>query len=199
MSKLLIRVGGAAAVVSGGLSIAQQVWDVAVGGLTEGRGESALHTTQMLLLVPAVVGLYQAQQRVMRGFGQLATLVALLGSTLMFGSALTEVTILPELTAAGSPLADDPGSTTSAVLLVSFVAWVAGLLLFGVATWRAGVLPRPAAALLVVGLLLGLGLSGVIPGVLIVYSCGLIWLGVAAVLRTETVLDGGPQPVPVRP
>jgi hypothetical protein len=199
MSKMLIRVGGAAAVVSGGLSIAQQVWAVAAGGLPEGRGESALHATQMLLLVPAVMGLYLAQQRAMRGFGQLATLVALLGSTLMFGSALTEVTLLPELTAAGSPLADDPGTTGVAVFLASFVAWVAGLLLFGVATWRVDVLPRPAAALLVVGLLLGLGLNGVVPAVLVIYSVGLVWLGFAAVVRTEAVPDGGPQPVLVEP
>jgi hypothetical protein len=150
----------------------------------------------MLLLVPAVTGLYLAQQRAMRGFGRLATLVALLGSTLMFGSALTEVTLLPELTAAGSPLADDPGTTTMAVSLASFVAWVAGLLLFGVATWRAGVLPRPAAALLVVGLLLGLGLSGVVPGILIVYSAGLVWLGFAAAVRPEPVPEGR-RPAPV--
>lgn len=199
MSRMLIRVGGAAAVAAGGLSIAQQVWDVAVGGLTEGRGESALHTTQMLLLVPAVVGLYLAQQRAMRGFGQLATVVALLGSPLMFGSALTEVTLLPELTAAGSPLAEDPGTTTTAVLLTSFIAWVAGLLLFGVATWRADVLPRPAAGLLMVGLLLGLGLSGVVPGILVVYSAGLVWLGFAAVARTEAVPDDSPQPALIGP
>jgi hypothetical protein len=199
MSMMLIRVGGAAAVVSGGLSIAQQVWDVAAGGLTEGRGESALHTTQMLLLVPAVVGLYLAQQRAMRGFGQLATVVALLGSTLMFGSALTEVTLVPELTAAGSPLAEDPGTTATAVFLTSFIAWVAGLVLFGVATWRAGVLPRPAAGLLAVGLLLGLGLSGVVPGILVIYSAGLVWLGFAAVVRTEAVQDGSPQPALIGP
>lgn len=199
MSRMLIRVGGAAAVAAGGLSIAQQVWDVAVGGLTEGRGESALHTTQMLLLVPAVVGLYLAQQRAMRGFGQLATVVALLGSTLMFGSALTEVTLLPELTAAGSPLAEDPGTTMTAVFLTSFVAWIAGLLLFGVATWRADVLPRPAAGLLVVGLLLGLALSRVVPGILVVYSAGLVWLGCAAVVRTAAVSDGSPKPALIGP
>jgi hypothetical protein len=199
MSKMLIRVGGAAAVVSGGLSITQQVWDVAAGGLTEGRGESAVHTTQMLLLVPAVMGLYLAQQRAMRGFGQAATLAALLGSTLMFGSALTEVTLLPELTAAGSPLADDPGVTAGAVFLASFVVWVAGLLLFGMATWSAGVLPRPAAALLVVGLLLGLGLNGVVPAVLVIYSAGLVWLGLAAAVRINGVPDDSPQPVLVRP
>jgi hypothetical protein len=37
MSRMLIRVGGVAAVLSGGASIAQQVWGVAVGGLAEGR------------------------------------------------------------------------------------------------------------------------------------------------------------------
>lgn len=195
MSTILIKVGGAAAALSGAFAITQQIWDVAVGGLAEGRGESALHTTQMLLLVPGVVGLYLAQRHAMRAFGQVATLVALLGGAMMFGAALTEVTLLPELTAAGSPLADDPGATTGAAFLVCFVAWILGLLLFGAATWRAGVLPRPAAALLVIGLLLGLGLSAIVPGILIVYSAGLIWLGIAAASRSETAPAGAPQPV----
>jgi hypothetical protein len=199
MSRVLIGVGGAAAVLSGGASIAQQVWGVAVGGLAEGRGESALHSAQLLLLVPGVVGLYLVQERAMRGFGQLATLVALVGSVLMFGSALTEVTLVPELTAAGSPLADDPGATTAAVFLCSLVAWIAGLLLFGVATWRAGVLPRPAAALLVVGLVLGLGLDAIVPGVLVLYSAGLVWLGAAAARRAAAAPAEVPQAAPVGP
>jgi hypothetical protein len=199
MSTIMIRFGGAAAAASGLLVIAQSAWDIAVGGLQEGRAESSLHTAQMLLLVPGFMGLYLAQRQAMRTFGQIATLVAVIGSTLMFGSALTEVTLLPELTAAGSPLADDPGPTTNAVFLVSVALWIAGLLLFGVASWRAGVLPRPAAALLVLGFLVGLGLNGVVPGILAVYAAGLVWLGVAAATRsTEAFLDA-PEPALTRP
>jgi hypothetical protein len=198
MSTIMIRFGGAAAAASGLLVIAQAGWDIAVGGLQEGRAESSLHTAQMLLLVPGFMGLYLAQRQAMRTFGQIATLVAVIGSTLMFGSALTEVTLLPELTAAGSPLVDDPGPTTVAVFLTSFAVWIAGLLLFGVASWRAGVLPRPAAALLVLGFLAGLGLDSVVPGILVVYAAGLIWLGVAAATRsTEAYLDA-PEPALAR-
>ncbi|MGR7023224.1 hypothetical protein [Geodermatophilus sp. URMC 62] len=183
MSTVLVKVGGAAAALSGVLVVVQEVWSLAVGGLAEGRAESAVHTTQMLLLVPGFVGLYLVQQHAMGRFGQVATLVALLGSTAMFGAALTEVTLLPELTAEGSPLVDDPGPVAVAVFLAAFVTWIAGLLLFGVATWRAGVLPRRAGALLVVGLLVGLGLNGFVPGVLVLYAAGLVWLGVAAATR----------------
>ncbi|NEM08650.1 hypothetical protein [Geodermatophilus normandii] len=183
MSTLLIKVGGAAAAASGVLVVVQEVWSLAVGGLTEGRAESAVHTTQVLLLVPGVVGLYLAQQHAMRRFGQVATLVALLGSTVMSGAALTEVTLLPELTAAGSPLADDHGTVTGVIWLVAVATWIGGLLLFGTATWRAGVLPRPAAALVVTGLLLGLALQGFVPGILTVYAGGLVWLGISAARR----------------
>ncbi|WP_138731455.1 hypothetical protein [Modestobacter excelsi] len=199
MFNIMIRFGGAATAVSGVLVIAQSAWDIAVGGLPEGRAESSLHTAQMLLLVPGVVGLYLAQRQAMRTFGQIATLVAVVGSTLMFGSALTEVTLLPELSAAGSPLADDPGTTTVGVFLTSFTLWVAGLLLFGVASWRAGVLPRPAAALLVLGLLAALGLKDVVPGVLVFYAAGLIWLGVATAARTSAALADAPEPALARP
>ncbi|SFP90460.1 hypothetical protein SAMN05660464_0084 [Geodermatophilus dictyosporus] len=183
MSTLLVKVGGAAAALSGVLVVVQDVWSLAVGGLTEGRAESAVHATQVLLLVPGVVGLYLVQQHAMGRFGQVATLLALLGSTAFSGAALTEVTLLPELTAAGSPLAEDPGTVGVVVGLVAMATWIGGLLLFGVATWRAGVLPRPAAALFVVGLLAGLALGGLLPGVLAVYAAGLVWLGIAAVVR----------------
>lgn len=200
MSRILVKVGGVATALSAALVVVQEAWEVAAGGaLSEGRGESTLHTLQLLLLVPGVIGLYLAQQHAMRAFGQIATLVALIGSALMFGTALTEVTILPELGATRSPLVDEPGAWMIGSFVAAFALWTAGLLLIGVATWRAGVLPRPAAVLLVVGVVVGFALSGFVPGVLTVYAAGLGWLGIAAATRPATATATAPQPVPAVP
>lgn len=186
MSSLLVRVGAVSAALAGLLIIGQEAWGLPTGGvIAEGRAESAVHTAQMLLLVFGIVGLYLVQQRVVGVFGQVATLVALLGTVTVFGAALTEVTILPELAESGSPLATEPPPVLGMIGLASFVLYVLGLLLFGIATWRAGVLPWRAGALLVVGLVLGLALNGVVPGVLALYGAALVWLGVAALQRSS--------------
>jgi hypothetical protein len=185
MSSLLVRVGAVSAALAGVLIIGQEAWGLVVGRITEGRVESAVHTAQLLLLVFGIVGLYLAQQRAARVFGQVATLVALLGTITLFGATLIEVTILPELTESGSPLAVEPPPVLGMAMGVSFVLYILGLLLFGIATWRAGVLPWRAGALLVVGIVLGVALNGVVPGVLAVYGVALVWLGVAALQRSD--------------
>jgi hypothetical protein len=186
MSKLIVKVGGVAATLAGLLIIGQEVWDVAVGGISEGMAESAVHTTWVLLLVFGLFGLHLHQQHAVGRFGQIATLVALFGTVTLFATALAEVTVLPSLPE-DSPLIDEPPPAMLAVFFVSFVAYVLGLLLFGIATWRAGVLPRRAAALLVTGIVLALALKPVIPGVLAVMGMALVWLGVAAVAQTTAL------------
>jgi hypothetical protein len=186
MSKLIVKVGGVAATLAGLLIIGQEVWDVAVGGISEGMAESAVHTTWVLLLVFGLFGLHLHQQHAVGRFGQIATLVALFGTVTLFATALAEVTVLPFLPE-DSPLIDEPPLPMLAVFFVSFVAYVLGLLLFGIATWRAGVLPWRAAALLVIGIVLALALKPVIPGVLAVMGVALVWLGVAAVGQTTAL------------
>jgi hypothetical protein len=196
MSTAIVRVGGVSAVLAGVLIIVQEVWSLAVGRISEGRLESTVHTTQVLLMVFAIVGLHLAQQHAAGLFGQVATLVALLGTVTLFGVALTEVTIVPELMASGSPLADDPPPTLSLVSLVSFVLFIVGLLLFGIAIWRARVLPRRAGALLVVGIVLGAALSQMVNGILTIYAVAFIWLGIAAFrLARRPVLPPLDEPV----
>ena len=80
MSKVIVKVGGVAAALAGVLIIAQEIWGVAVGGITEGMAESAVHTTWVLLLVFGVLGLHLHQQHAAGVFGQIATLVALFGT-----------------------------------------------------------------------------------------------------------------------
>jgi len=184
MSMVIVRVGGIATAAAGVLVVGQEVWGVVAGGIGEGAVESAVHATWVLLLVFGLLGLHQHQQHAAGTFGQIATLVALFGTVTLFAASMTEVTILPALPK-GSPLIDDPPPALLAVFLVSFVAYVAGLLLFGAATWRARVLPRRAAALLVIGVVLALALKGVVPGVLAVLGVALVWLGAAGLTQTR--------------
>jgi hypothetical protein len=182
MSSTLVRVGGVAAVIASLLIVGQQAWGLAGGGaIEEGMGESALHTAQMLVMVFGVIGIALAQQRRAGVFAQIAALVAVLGCVAMYGAALTEVTILPSLVETGSPLAKVAPPAMDIAALSSFIAWVTGLLLLAAAVLVTKVLPRTPAVLLGLGVILGLGLNSVVPGVLIVYAIGFGWLGVAAV------------------
>jgi hypothetical protein len=74
--------------------------------------------------------------------------------------------------------------------LSSFIAWVTGLLLLAAAVLVTKVLPRTPAVLLGLGVILGLGLNGLVPGVLIVYAIGFGWLGVAAVHQAGHDAEG---------
>jgi hypothetical protein len=141
----------------------------------------------VLFLVFGLLGLHQHQQHAAGVFGQIATLIALLGTVSLFAASLTEVTILPALPK-DSPLIDEPPPVLLAVFLVSFVAYAAGLPLFGAATWRARVLPRRAAALLVAGVVLALALKDVVPGVLVVLGVALVWLGVATLAQARVAV-----------
>ena len=156
------------------------VWR-AGGVIEEGIGESALHTAQMLFMVFGVIGIALAQQRRAGVFAQIAALVAILGCVAMYGVALTEVTILPSLMETGSPLAKVAPPAMDIAALSSFITWAIGSLLLAVAVLVTRVLPRTPAVVLVAGIVLGLALNGVVPGILIVYAIGFGWLGVAAV------------------
>ncbi len=181
MSKILVRVGGVAAVIAALLIIAQQLWTELVTGPQENLTDSIMYSSQLLLMVFGVIGIALAQQRRAGVFAQIAALVAVLGCVLWFGASLVEVTLLPSLMAAGSPLVDNPPAGLVIVGLASFVTFLVGLLLLSVSIIVTKVLPWQPAAVLGGGIVLGLALSGVVPGVLVVYAIGFGWLGVACV------------------
>jgi hypothetical protein len=192
MSKVIVKVGGVAAVLAGVLVAGEEVWGLAVGGINEGMAESAVHSTWVLLLVFGVLGLHLHQQQAAGRFGQIATLAALFGTVTLFALALTEVTILPALPA-DSPLVDKPPPAMLVMFFVSFAAYIVGLLMFGIATWQARVLPRRAAALLVIGMLLALAGKSFIPGVMVFFGLAWIWLG-AATVRQSRIVENRPVP-----
>jgi hypothetical protein len=191
MSQVIVKVGGVAAALAGVLIIEEEIRGFVVG-ISEGIGESAVHSTWVLLLVFGLLGMYLHQQRAAGVFGQIATLVALFGTVTLFGAALTEVTVLPALP---KGLIDKPPSALLVVFIGSFVAYVVGLVLFGIATWRARVLPRRAAALLVIGIVLALTVKSSVPGVMVVFGLAWVWLGAATVIQARTVATDAEQPV----
>jgi hypothetical protein len=93
----------------------------------------------------------------------------------------------------GKPIDHVPPSLLTLVIVV-FGLYVLGLFLFGIATWRAGVLPRLPAALVVIGIPLGLTLERFIPGILIVYGVGIAWLGIATLLQLRSGQSAGARP-----
>ena len=187
VSKVIIKVGGVSAVLAGALIICQAVADVAIqDSMQRGMVAAAFRSGSALLLVFGLIGMHLRQQYSAGVFGEIATLVALLGSVTMFATSLPEATILPALPK-DSPLLDQPPATLLPVLIGSFVVYVVGLLLFGVAAWRARVLPRPAAVVLVTGVLLGAAAAPIVPGILALIGIALIWLGAATVAPVRSV------------
>jgi hypothetical protein len=188
MSKTLIRVGGVAAVIAALLIVVQQLWTALVTGPIEDLPDSIMYSSQLLLMVFGVIGIALAQQHRAGTFAQIAALVAVLGSVLWFAASLVEVTMLPSLMAAGSPLVDNPPTEMLVVGLAGFALYVIGLLLLSVSVIITKVLPWQPAVVLVGGLVLGLALDSVIPGILSVYAIGVGWLGVACVLAAHRMV-----------
>jgi hypothetical protein len=191
MSKTLVRAGGLSAVLAAVLIIVQQVWTVVVTGPVENLPDSVMYSVQLLLMVFAVLGIALAQQRRAGRFAQVAALVAVLGCVLCFAASETEVTYLPTLMASGSPLVDDQPPVLVIVFLVSFVLFILGLLLLSASVIVTKVLPWRAAAVLGGGLVLGLTLGSLVPGILVVYAVGLGWLGISCVKATNSVGGDG--------
>jgi hypothetical protein len=198
-SNMIIGVGAVCAVLGMLSLVTQQVWSIVAGEVIElhtpilGR---ILYAAQITLFVVAVVGLYLHQRKAFNTFGQIATLVALWGTLLWSGSATSETFMT--VANGGKPIDHVPPSLLTWVIVV-FGLYVLGLFLFGIATWRAGVLPRLPAALVVIGIPLGLTLERFIPGILIVYGVGIAWLGITVLLQLRSGQSAADLPsAPVR-
>jgi hypothetical protein len=117
---------------------------------------SGLRLLSIVLLLWALIGIYERQSRSAGTFGLWAFVVAFLGTALTVGNVWAEVFVWPTLaqiapdTMSGS-VTDFP-SYLVAGLNVSFPLFGIGLILFGVATFRARVYPRWASILLTVSI-----------------------------------------------
>lgn len=117
---------------------------------------SGLRLLSIVLLLWALIGIYERQSRSAGTFGLWAFVVAFLGTALTVGNVWAEVFVWPTLaqiapgTMSGS-VTDFP-SYLVAGLNVSFPLFGIGLILFGVATFRARVYPRWASILLIISI-----------------------------------------------
>jgi hypothetical protein len=181
MKTATIKIGAVSAVLAATLIAIQQLNELVFAEpieITFPIWGSTVYVTQLLLVVAALVGLYLRQRHAFGRLGRAISVVAVFGAASWFGVRTIELV--------GEIQADGVASDTLApAQLVAFVAsfglFVVGLMAFAAVTWRAGVLPRQGAALILVGIPLGLALDGVVPGILLLYGAGLAWLGIAAV------------------
>jgi len=155
---------------------------------------SGLRLLSIVLLLWALIGIYERQSRSAGTFGLWAFVVVFLGTALTVGNVWAEVFVWPTLAQVApntmsGPVTDFP-SYLVAGLNLSFPLFGIGLILFGVATFMAGVYPRWASVLLIVSIPVTVFLDPT-PGTF-QESIGQILLGIAVAalgwhaLRTAT-------------
>ena len=198
-SRLMIRVGAAAAVLAGSLRILSDSYEMVFGVVTPGStGDavtSAAHATHLPLLVFAIVGVHLLQQRTVDAFGQVCTLLAIFGVMFLFGGAWAQSFLLPGMRAESSTLVNEPGPLALVGLLGGTVLFVLGLLLWSVTILRARVLPAWPAVLMIVGVLAGLALKPVIEGALLPLNAAIVCIGVVTLSRLSQAKSALSEPV----
>lgn len=180
-SSNLIRWGGLAAVLGGALIVISDLTlaltvgssDTYMGTTTEQVAAVSFLAGKVLILI-GLIGLYLRQAEGAGRFGLVAFLMALIGTALMVSSDWSEVFIVPILMKEAPALINEPPGLLMAGFLLNYGLETLGWLLFGVATFRGRVFPRPAAALLTIGVLLPVvGPSWSF----VVWNAAVIWLG----------------------
>jgi hypothetical protein len=185
----LMRWGGLAAVLGGGLLVSADLLNLLAGsssdtytGTPVEQISAILFLLGKVLLVPGVIGLYlyqaertQAQPATRRDhFALVAFLLALVGTTLMVGSDWSEVFLAPILAEAAPAVVEQPPMRLMVGFLINYALESLGWLLFGVAAWQAQVFPRAATLLLIVGPFLPfVGPSWIF----VVWNGAVVWLG----------------------
>jgi hypothetical protein len=208
-SSNLTRWSGLAASIGGVLFIISDVAQFVIFGNQPESSAAATDTWIMLdmlmlasivLIILGLVGLYTTQARRGRVFGLIAFLVAMIGTVMLFGFVWTGTFVLsymadaaPEYVDPGFLDADPSGALIMGVLL-TFVLFAMGWLLFGLASLQARVLPRGASILLIIGAVLFFVLFMLeLPGPTVVFCAALAWMGYALWSSTgETVAELNP-------
>jgi hypothetical protein len=148
-----------------------------------------------------LVGLYACQTITTGRLGLFGFILAFIGTAMFVGNSMIIAYVLPplavhapELASFDGPLAKEPVFALPYVLMIGIL--LLGYLLFGVSIIRAGQLPRPAAALLMLGALLFFAPPVVVPYVIpfvggLLFGGALVWLGYALwVKRPERTQPG---------
>jgi hypothetical protein len=142
----------------------------------------------LVLIALGLVGLYACQAEQAGTLGLIAFVMAFSGTVMIFGLLWGEPFLGPMLVEeAPEVLEIEPAGTLAAGVMLTLVLFALGWLLFGLASLRASVLPRGAAALLMVGAvlffilaLLELPLWTVVLGAAVAWMGYALWSGTAA-------------------
>ncbi len=178
----LIRWGGIAAMVAGALVIVLVLLSEVLP-----EGFFFVFILVFLLLVVALLGLHARQAGRSGRLGRIAFVVAMIGA-----GALLVLFAVVGVAQAIFGFNPDESAAVGVLLLVIFIAFIVGIVLFGIATFRAAVLPRWAAVLFAFGLPAGLVID-LLTGAFFeeeatswgfyigppAFAIGLLWLGYA--------------------
>lgn len=190
-SSSLVRWGGAAAMLAGGLLVAADLLSLSISpkfpsveSLTSQPYalQSVLKLAAAALLLLGLLGLYARQAGSAGALGLAGFLVAFSGTALVMGAFWATAFFAPAMATQFPEVFDaaGPGGRLAAMFAISWAAFVLGWVLFGAATLRARVYPRMASILLMVGAVPAVGsllVVGFPTGVL--FSAAVIWLGYA--------------------
>lgn len=124
---------------------------------------ASLQVVGFLLLLLALVGLYERQRDASGQLGMIGFLVAFVGTALAMGDWWFELFAAPYFADLAPRAVEKSASGQLATGgMITFVLFALGWVLFGLASLRAGVFPRLAAGLMIVGGVLGF-LAGLAP------------------------------------
>lgn len=189
-SERLIRWSGLAALVGGVLLIAFDILSAALYPGEQGSevmlegswfGLQIIGLVAIAVLALGLVGMYAYQAEKAGTLGLIAFVAAFFGIFMLFGLLWGEP-FLGSMIAKEAPevLDLEPSGVLAAGVIVSYVLFSLGMLLFGLATLQANLLPRVSAYLLMVGAVLFFILSLLeLPFWTVFLGVAFAWMGYA--------------------
>lgn len=200
-SSKLIGLSGLAAILGVVLSVIAVVMGTNDTGSVSASATSAsamissgLWMLSGTLLLAGLIGLYARQSEAAGALGLTGFIVAFVGTALQLGSYWNRLFDVPWIAAEAPKLLDANPMGSGALafgLMLSTIAMAVGWLLFGISAFRARVYPRIPTVLLIVGAAL---LVAPLPGVALVFSVAVVWLGVV-LFTGERAASGRAVPV----
>ncbi len=185
-SSNLIRWGGPATMLGGALLTIANLMSPFIVDFDNLSGSTAtgayafhhgLLMLATLLLLGGIPGLHARQSEIAGRLGWAGFLVSLVGTAMLMAHFWGQTFIAPAVAATAPSLIDRPTPLLMAEIMLSFLPFTLGWVLFGVSMLRAGAYPRAAAALLIVGSLIPM--IGRIAGSALILGLALTWLGYA--------------------
>ncbi|MDP9479311.1 MAG: hypothetical protein M3R38_27135 [Actinomycetota bacterium] len=180
----LVRWGAPATMLGGALTVIANLMSPFIVDFNNLSGSTATnayafhHALLMLatlLLLGGIPGLQARQSEAAGRLGWAGFLVAFVGTVLLVAHFWGQAFIAPAVAVEAPELIDEPPALLIAEIMLSFLLFSLGWILFGVSMLRARVYPRVAAGLLIAGAIMPIVLT--VPGSALVLGVALTWLG----------------------